>query len=117
MFIPLFYISNCSALHLINFVAILVPGVQVAKAQAPELIVVVPRETTSVGSLLLLGREQLITEIILSYIIRTQPARDTNASPYIDEQRCRGGVEQRDWSTSHCRQHVTPYYVRADKGR
>ena len=85
-----------------------------------ELTVVVPRKTTS-------GRQPTNTRsrtesrstIKSRYYITysAQPTSDSNARHYINEQRCRGGVERRNWSTSHCRQLVTPYYVRADKGR
>ena len=114
------YDLSCFVLFVFTIVAILVPGVQVAaRAGALSSPSLCRERQPLVGSLLLLGREQLRNEIILSRIMYTNAelTRDTNASPYIDEQRCRGGVERRNWSTSHCRQLVTPYYVRAGKGR
>ena len=79
-------------------------------AQALELTVVMPRETTSGRQTTTTrSRTELRSTIKSRYHITysARPARVSNARHYIDEQRCRGGVERRNWSTSHCRQHVT----------
>ena len=53
-----------------SFMAILVPGVQVvARAGALSSPSLCREKQPQVGSLLLLGREQLRNEIVLSYII------------------------------------------------
>ena len=42
----------------------------------------------------------------------TRPARTSKAKAYIEERRCRGHVERRDWSTSFVYNSKGPSYIR-----
>ena len=76
--------SRSKDVYIISTVAILVPGVQVdARAGALSSPSLCRKIQPQVGSLLLLGREQLRNEIILPYITQPQSRRGTQMQVLI----------------------------------